>query len=184
MHIGGFNLTNQIKKLTISGILLSVGFILHQIMPAGLGTVTFDFMLAVLFIVIMINKDLKTVMIAGICAGIITALTTKFPGGQLPNLVDKTLTASIVFLLMQLTKGLPETWKLGLLGFLGTMVSGAIFLGSASFLAGLPASFRGLFISVVLPTAIGNTILTIFLYKIVVRSLERVNPALLKQLHG
>ena len=147
-------MTNQVKKLTISGILLSVGFILHQIMPAGIGSVTFDFV-GVLFIIIIINRDFKSALVSGIAAGIIAALTSKFPGGQIPNILDKTITAIIIYLLIGLLNRLPNGVMLGIVGLVGTLISGTIFLGSASVLAGLPASFYALFIGVVIPTAVG-----------------------------
>ncbi len=177
-------MTNQVKKLTISGILLSVGFILHQIMPAGIGSVTFDFLLGVLFIIIIINRDFKSALVSGIAAGIIAALTSKFPGGQIPNILDKTITAIIIYLLIGLLNRLPNGVMLGIVGLVGTLISGTIFLGSASVLAGLPASFYALFIGVVIPTAVGNTFFTIFLHRVVVHALDKVNPSLLKQLQG
>jgi hypothetical protein len=175
---------NDVKKLTVSGILLSVGFILHQIAPAGLGAVTFDYMTAILFIIIAINKDFKTSLVAGIAAGIIAALTTKFPGGQLPNIIDKTITSMVVFLLMSLGNNLPQGIKMGIIGFLGTIVSGSIFLGSASVFAGLPDAFSVLFFSVVLPTAISNIFVCAFLYKLITTSIKKVNPTLLEQIQG
>lgn len=40
-----------------------------------------------------IDYDNKTCLISAIITGILTALTTKFPGGQTPNLLDKINTA-------------------------------------------------------------------------------------------
>lgn len=175
---------NDVKKLTISGILLSVGFILHQIAPAGLGAVTFDYMTAILFIIIAINKDFKTSLVAGIAAGIIAALTTKFPGGQVPNIIDKIVAAMFVYFLVRLIANLPEGIGMGIIGLFGTIVSGSVFLGSASILVGLPGAFSALFISVVLPTAISNIFVCAFLYKLITTSIKKVNPTLLEQIQG
>lgn len=173
---------NDVQKLTFSGILLSVGFILHQVGPVGVGGVTFDFMLAILFVIMAINKDFKTAMVAGIVAGIITALTTKFPGGQIPNVIDKFVTVLAVYPLIKLGKHLPEMVHMGLIGFIGTLISGSVFLGSAAFLAGLPSSFEILFYSVVLPTSIGNVFISVLLYKVTLSALQKVNPSFVKQL--
>ncbi|MCR1898626.1 tryptophan transporter [Irregularibacter muris] len=177
-------MTSNIKKLTFSGILLAVGFILHQIAPAGVGGVTFDFMLAMVFIIMMINKDFKTAMIAGIAAGVLTALTTKFPGGQIPNMIDKPVTVLVVYGFLKCGRNIPQILRIGLIGFIGTLISGSVFLSTASILVGLPASFIILFYSVVIPTAIGNTIVSVFLYKIVLSSIQKVNPSFMEQLEG
>ena len=55
--------------------------------------------------------------------------------------------------------------KASILGFLGTLVSGIVFLGSALIIVGLPAPFTALFTVVVLPTALANTVLTAVLFK-------------------
>lgn len=175
-------MNNKVKKLTISGILLSVGFILHQLAPAGIGAVTFDYMTAILFIIIAVNKDFQTSLVAGIAAGIIAALTTKFPGGQIPNIIDKITAAIFVYFLMRLLENLPRDVKMGLVGLLGTIVSGSAFLGSASIIAGLPGTFSALFVGVVLPTAISNIFVCAFLYRLVTSSIKKVSPALLEQI--
>ncbi|HHT50364.1 MAG TPA: tryptophan transporter [Eubacteriaceae bacterium] len=173
---------NNVKKLTISGILLSVGFILHQLAPAGIGAVTFDYMTAILFIIIVINKDFQTSLVAGIAAGIIAALTTKFPGGQIPNIIDKVTAAVFVYFLMRVIDTLPQDIKMGIIGLLGTIVSGSVFLGSAAIIAGLPGTFSALFIGVVLPTAVSNIFVCALLYRVVTSSIKKVSPALLEQI--
>ncbi len=180
--LGGIIMKRDVKKLTFSAILLSIGFILHQIAPAGVGGVTFDFMVAVLLVILAINRDFKISIVAGIVAGIITALTTKFPGGQIPNIIDKIVTVSVIYPLIRLGKNLPQSIYMGLVGFIGTVVSGSIFLSSAAFLAGLPASFQILFLTVVLPTGIGNTFITSLLFKIALSAMEKVNPSYAKEL--
>ncbi|RBP44935.1 tryptophan transporter [Garciella nitratireducens] len=180
--LGGFIMKNDVKKLTFSAILLSLGFILHQIAPAGVGAVTFDFMVAVLLVVIAINQDFKTAIVAGIVAGILTALTTKFPGGQIPNIVDKMITVSLIYPLIRFRKKFSGTIYMGIVGFIGTLISGIVFLSSASFLAGLPMSFQILFFTVVFPTAIGNTLMTPLLFKIAFSAIEKINPSYAKEL--
>lgn len=180
--LGGIIMKSDVKKLTFSAILLSIGFILHQIAPAGVGGVTFDFMVAVLLVILAINRDFKTSIVAGIAAGIITALTTKFPGGQIPNMIDKIVTVSVIYPLIRLGKNLPQSIYMGLIGFIGTVVSGSVFLGSAAFLAGLPAPFQILFLTVVIPTAIGNIFITSLLFKIALSTMEKVDSSYAKEL--
>ena len=173
---------NNVKKLTISGILLSVGFILHQLAPAGIGAVTFDYMTAILFIIIVINKVFQTSLVAGFADGFIAALTTKFPGCLIPYLIEKVTVAVFVYFLMRVIDTLPQDIKMGIIGLLGTIVSGSVFLGSAAIIAGLPGTFSALFIGVVLPTAVSNIFVCALLYRVVTSSIKKVSPALLEQI--
>lgn len=63
------------------------------------------FLLAMMFIALIIAKDYKTTLVIGILSGILTAATTTFPAGQIPNLVDKIITTNILFLLVKFTDG-------------------------------------------------------------------------------
>lgn len=156
-----------LRKLILSSILLSVGFVLHQVIPAFAG-VTFDVQLAMLFIIIMINMDIKSTVVVSLASGIITAITTKFPGGQIPNMIDKVITGLIVYLLLVVLYKFANKFVASVIaGFIGTVISGTIFLLSALLIAGLPAPFTFLFFTVVMPTAIANTVLTPVLYTIV-----------------
>ena len=100
-----------------------------------------DFALTMLLVVMIINKgDYKTSLIAGIITGVFTALTTKFPGGQLPNIIDKIVTVNIMYMVMILMnkleygKVITEKFKISITTFifaLGTLISGTTFLLSA-----------------------------------------------------
>ena len=69
----------------------------------------------------------------------ITALTTTFPGGQLPNFIDKMVTALIVYLMIKAMASLKnDKLKMAIIGLIGTAISGTVFLGSALFIVGLP----------------------------------------------
>ena len=57
---------------------------------------------------------------------------------------------------------------------LGTLISGITFLVSAQILVGLPIRFGIFFTTVVLPAVLLNSIVAVFLYKVVVSSLRRV----------
>lgn len=157
----------ELRKNIMSAILLAIGFILHQIIPT-FGGVTFDVQLAMLFIIIAINMDLKNTLVVSLASGIITALTTKFPGGQIPNMIDKAITGMLVYLLLlALSKIVNRQVAITITGFIGTLISGSIFLASALVMVGLPMPFTSLFMAVVLPTALANTFLTPVLYNVV-----------------
>ena len=147
------------KKMIINAILLAIGALLHQITPALGLPMQPDFALAMLIIIVLMNEDYKTALIAGIITGIFTALTTKFPGGQLPNVVDKLVTVNIVyFILLPLRDKVKPNIKMAIVLLLGTLISGVTFLGSAAVMVGLPASFNALFVAVVLPATVINVI--------------------------
>ncbi|MBL4932460.1 tryptophan transporter [Clostridium paridis] len=166
------------KKLTLNAILLAIGLMLHQFTPALGFPMQPDFALATLFIIMMINKDFKTVLTAGIITGIFTALTTKFPGGQIPNIIDKVVTVTIVYGLLSLIRNrLNKNIVLALILPIGTLISGTIFLTAALYIVGLPAPFNALFITVVLPATVINLVAGLVLFKIFDASLRRSGAA-------
>ena len=173
------------KKMVINALLLAIGAILHQITPALGLPMQPDFALAMLFIIMIINNnDYKTSLICAIITGVFTALTTKFPGGQVPNIIDKLVTVNIMFLFIMIINKVSQLTKLNtkleknivvLLGFpIGTLVSGTTFLLSAKLIVGLPASFTILFLTVVIPALLINTIGGFLLYHAINVSLKRV----------
>lgn len=173
------------KKMVINALLLAIGAILHQITPALGLPMQPDFALAMLFIIMIINNnDYKITLISAIITGIFTALTTNFPGGQLPNIIDKLVTANIMFLVITLINKMCDFIKitnklqsniLVLLTFpIGTLVSGVTFLISAQLIVGLPANFSMLFITIVIPAVLINTIGGFILYHVISLSLKRI----------
>lgn len=163
----------NVKKMILNAILIAIGALLHQITPAIGLPMQPDFAIAMLFIIILLNKDYKTTLISSIIMGIITALTTKFPGGQLPNIIDKLITAHFIYFLYKIIgQKQSDNIKIILALIFGTIVSGLTFLGSASILVGLPAGFMLLVGTVVIPAVIMNLILGMMLYKSLVVSLK------------
>lgn len=173
------------KKMVINALLLAIGAILHQITPTLGLPMQPDFALAMLFIIMIINNnDYKITLISAIITGIFIALTTKFPGGQLPNIIDKLVTANIMFLVIILINKMCDFIKitnklqsniLVLLTFpIGTLVSGVTFLISAQLIVGLPANFSMLFITIVIPAVLINTIGGFILYHVISLSLKRI----------
>ncbi|WP_374940962.1 tryptophan transporter [Clostridium mucosae] len=160
------NRNMNVKKMILNAILIAIGALLHQITPALGLPMQPDFALAMLFIIIIINNDYKTSLISGIIMGVLTALTTKFPGGQLPNIIDKVVTANVMYFIFKLIGNrLSNNIKMLIALSFGTIVSGLVFLGSASLLVGLPGSFVSLISIVVIPAAIMNVFLGMILYK-------------------
>lgn len=143
------------NKIIITSLLLAIGLILHQITPGIVFGMKPDLLLALMILSITITKDFKMAVITGIVAGILGALTTTFPGGQLPNIIDKSITSIVVY---SIYKGINSNspLKLASIYFIGTLVSGSIFLSSALILFGLPAPFLVLFVSIVVPTSVFN----------------------------
>ncbi|WP_297429126.1 tryptophan transporter [Clostridium sp.] len=157
------------KKMVTNAILIAVGAILHQLTPLLGVPMQPDLSLAILFIIIVYNKDYKTAVICGIVVGVFAALTTKTPGGQLPNIVDKFLTTNIMYVvLIPLRAKLSKLTQISILLPIGTLVSGTLFITVLMMLGGIPVDKIGaLFTGVVVPTAVLNVILGIVLFKIV-----------------
>ena len=156
------------KRMAANAILIAVGAILHQLTP-GIG-VQADLSLAMLFIIVVLNKDYKTTLICGIIVGIFAALTTKTPGGQLPNIIDKFITCNVVYLILApIRNRVSKTKQISLLLPIGTLISGITFLTALMTVVGLPVgtSFEALIISVVVPTMVINTIIGVVIFKIV-----------------
>ena len=171
------------KKLVMNALLLGVGAMLHQVTPVLGFPMQPDFALAMLFIIIIINDgDYKTSLVSGMVTGIFTAMTTKFPGGQLPNLIDKIVTVHIVFLLVLVIgiflKDMDPTYRrfvqMAIVLPIGTLISGSLFLGSAFIIAGLPTSFVALFTTVVLPAVGINLVVGLILFKVIEKSMKAV----------
>lgn len=174
------------RKLVINSLLLAMGLLLHQITPALGLPMQPDMAIAMLFTIMVLNKeDYKGCLIAGIVTGVFTALTTKFPAGQLPNVIDKVVTVNIVYMIMYVLYRLPFIKKLeakkkdtivtGIILPIGTFISGTTFLLSAQVLVGLPGSFMSLFLIAVVPAIALNLLAGMFLFKIVNISISRLN---------
>ena len=149
------------KQLVINSLLLSVGFLLHYVTPAMGLPMQIDFSLITLVLVINLNKNsFSTCIAGGIATGIFAGLTTKFPMGLVPNIIDKLVTTIAVYLLIRLLDktSLSSKIKAVITNAVGTVISGTVFLVSALLLVGLPAPFGVLFVTVVIPATIVNTI--------------------------
>jgi hypothetical protein len=169
----------NLRKLIISSLLLAIGLVLHQVVPPILFGMKPDILLSMMFIAIILNKDYKLTLVVGLAAGILTAATTTFPGGQIPNIIDKLITSNCIFLLFKIVDNrFNHQIQMFIISIIGTLISGGVFLGSALLLVGLPggASFKALMLAVVLPATIVNTIACVVLYNAATISLKRALP--------
>ena len=149
------------KQLVTNSLLLAVGFLLHYVTPAIGLPMQIDFSLITLILVINLNKNsFSTCLASGVATGIFSGITSKFPLGLVPNIIDKIVTTLVVYFLIKLLDktSLQSKIKTAVAYAAGTLVSGITFLASALLLVGLPAPFSLLFVTVVIPATIVNTI--------------------------
>ena len=160
------------KRMVTNAILIAIGAILHQITP-GIDMQP-DLSLAMLFIIMVYNRDYKTSLICGIAVGIFAAVTRKTPNGQLPNIIDKLITCNVMYLvLLPLRNRVSKTVQILTVLPLGTILSGSIFLSLLMILNGFPMeTFQTLFVTVVLTTAALNIVLGFVLFKIVGKTIK------------
>ncbi len=166
----------NLRKLIMSSLLLAIGMVLHQIVPPFLFGMKPDFLLSMMFIAIALSDDYKLTLLIGLAAGLLTAATTTFPGGQIPNIVDKIITCNLVYLMLKaLNNKLNNQLKMLIVSVIGTLVSGTAFLGTALLLVGLPGPFLALIVAVVIPATVFNLAASIILYNAASLSINRVS---------
>ena len=165
----------NIRVLVMLALLIGIGTVLHAIMPPILYGVRPDMILAMMFIGIIMFPKVPYVFLVSILAGVMSALTTTVPGGQISNIIDKPITAFVFFGLFLLVRNkINGHIAAPILTAIGTMISGSVFLSVVLFvLASMPGGFIALFAAVVLPAALVNTIVMIVLYPVVQTILKR-----------
>lgn len=152
------------KDLMTSAILLTVGLILHLVIPPIFLGVKPDFLLAMMFFAIMIVRDIKTSLVIGIVAGLLSAATTGFPGGQIPNFVEKVIVSIAVYQMCRMMDFELSLFKVIMINIIGTLLSGGLFLLMALPLIGqLHLYFASL--PVVLIAAGVNATMSAIIYK-------------------
>lgn len=154
----------QTRNLTVSAIFMALGLVLHLMVPGVFFGVKPDFLLSMMFISLMIVGDAKEAILIGVAGGIMSALTTGFPGGQIPNFVEKIITSLVVFYVIKAMDKNFTIPKIILIFALGTMVSGTLFLSIALTMTRQLNLFIPSYPAVLVAMAI-NAILGIFLYK-------------------
>lgn len=133
----------------------------------------FDFLLVFMFVSILVNVKFKNAILTALLGGLLSAMTTTFPGGQIPNILDKVVTCLVVFGLIKIFKNYYKNiFVVGFIGGIGTFVSGMTFLISAAFIIGLPAPMKVLVTGIVIPTSLINILATVYIYRLVNKSLR------------
>jgi len=166
----------NLRKMILTSLFMALGLVLHQAMPPILFGMKPDIMICMMFIAILLNKeDYKMTLLIGVIGGLFAAMTSTFPGGQLPNIIDKMATANFIFFLYKaIGNKANDQVKIVIAAVTGTLVSGTVFLGSAALLVGLPGPFIALMLAVVLPATAMNAVGCSVLYNATVISLKRV----------
>ena len=162
------------KSLVHGAIFIALGFIFHYIIPGFFFGMKPDFMLFFMVTYIIIYPNVKNALAIGVAMGIMSAISTSFPGGQVANMIDKPIAALFTLYAYRyhLNSG---AIKKAILYFLATVVSGSAFLGVAMMIAGLPdgAPFSAMFVTIVLPTAAMSGALGLVFDKLVGKQLAR-----------
>lgn len=170
-------------------LLLAIGYLLRLIIPGYAAGMKPDPMMGMLIVIILMHRNIKVTFMAGAVAGLIGAFTTTFPGGQIPYMIDKALTSFFILLLVYIVAvplekffakgslqfmGVKSTigtfLSCGIIGLVATLFSGVVFLASALAIVGIPAPFKVLFATVVVPAAIANAVVVMVLYPLVTLS--------------
>jgi hypothetical protein len=162
------------KNLVALSLLVGIGSVLHAVVPGIFLGMKPDMMLTMMFLGIILFPDQKSVLLLGIVTGLISGMTTTFPGGLVPNIIDKFVTAFIILsIFLVIKKFNTSIFAIGALTAIGTIVSGIVFLTSAYLLVGLPGPFVALFAAIVLPTTVVNTLVMVVLYPVATTVLKR-----------
>src|SRR5699024_2283950 len=85
-------------------LFVGIGAELHTIVQPILFVMNPYMLLSMMFLGILFVPQMKYVIILSITTGIVSALTTGVPGGQIANIIDKPITALLflgLFLLMR-----------------------------------------------------------------------------------
>lgn len=162
------------KNLVALSLLVGIGSVLHAVVPGIFLGMKPDMMLTMMFLGIILFPDKKSVLLLSIVTGLLSGMTSTFPGGLVPNIIDKFVTAFILLGLFLVVKKFNRSiFAIGVLTAIGTIVSGIVFLSSAYFLVGLPGPFVALFAAVVLPATAVNTLVMVVIYPVATTVLKR-----------
>src|SRR5699024_3708276 len=170
------------RIMVILSLFVGIGAVLHAIAPPILFGMRPDMLLSMMFLGILLFPKTQYAILVSIVTGVIAALTTTFPGGQIANMIDKPLSAMIFLgLFLLLKRAITNKHIIApILTFFGTLISGSIFILTAIYIVGIGSQlehgFLTLFGIVVLPAAAVNTIVMVVLYPIVGQIMKRTQP--------
>ena len=168
----------KVRVLIILSLLVGIGAVLHAIVPPIFFGVKPDMLLSMMFLGIFLFPKPKYVLLLSLATGIMSALTTGAPGGQIANMIDKPITAFIILAIFLAVKNrLNGNVTAPILAGVGTLISGSIFLAVISIIAGIPeGGLVSLFLLVVLPAMAVNAVIMLIVYPIVQGIFKRTNP--------
>ncbi len=172
----------NIRVLIILALFVGIGAALHAVFPPILFGMRPDMSLAMMFLGIVLFPKLKYVLVLSVATGFVSALTTTFPLGQIPNIIEKPITALVFFgLFLLIRKSINNNIGAPVLTAIGTLISGTLFLSIALFIVGVDIGigFVALFAANVLPAVVVNTIVMIVLYPVIQTILKRSQPIVL-----
>ncbi|AQQ52555.1 tryptophan transporter [Planococcus lenghuensis] len=162
------------KSLVLMALLVSVGAALYVVIPGFNGGMKPDFMLTMMFIGILLFPNVKNVFLLAVTTGILSGLFSTFPGGFLPNVIDKLITAFVFLLAVTLLKKFADKLPAVItLAAFGTLLSGTIFLSAAIVIIGAEIPFLPLVLTVVLPATALNAVAIGLIYPIVIQLVRR-----------
>lgn len=162
------------KNLVLMALLVAVGTALYLVIPGFNGGMKPDFMLTMMFIGIFLFPNSRDVFLLAVTTGFLSGLFSTFPGGFVPNVIDKFVTAYVVLFLVKLLKGQAKNFvSSAILVGVGTIISGSVFLGSAILVIGANIPFIALFSTVVLPAIAINIIAFVVIYPIITTLVKR-----------
>lgn len=162
------------KNLVLMALLVAVGAALYLVIPGFNGGMKPDFMLAMMFIGILLFPNSRDVFLLAVTTGILSGLFSTFPAGFVPNIIDKFITAYAVLFIIKMLKGyansiVPAAIVVGI----GTIISGSVFLGSAIIVVGAEIPFLALLATVVLPAVLINIVAFVVIFPIITNLLKR-----------
>lgn len=156
------------RKITQMSILLALGLVLNlSVQMFSLQGMKVDFVVVMLCISILNSESYEEVIMAGVAYGLLTALTTTFPNGQLANIIDKLVVSLVMYNVKNILKvNYNNKLLLIIFSLSATLLSGFIFLFTALYMSQTLNMFYILFFSIVIPSAIGNSIMITILAQV------------------
>ncbi|WP_042476665.1 tryptophan transporter [Bacillus ndiopicus] len=164
------------KNLVLMALLVGIGATLYVIIPGFNGGMKPDFMLTMMFIGIVLFPTFKETFLLSLATGVLSGLFSTFPGGFVPNIIDKAVTGFIFLIIVLILRHAVQKTAVNIgLVAVGTIISGSTFLAMALLLTEVPINFSVLFATVVLPATALNTIAFLIIFPIICKLLKRSN---------
>lgn len=149
------------KRISYMSILLALGLVLNLIVQVfSIQGMKVDFVVVMLCLSLLLAESYEETLLAGLAFGLLTALTTTFPNGQIANIIDKFMIALILYTIKNIFHlSLTHKTHVFMFGLIATLLSGSIFLAVALTLSQSLNMFSFLFVTIVIPSTIGNCIM-------------------------